>query len=62
MYEKIIQNTLNLYIIYIYIYIIYIVYKGCTNQILSDNECTKFVHQIPTYIQKMSLKLEICFF
>ena len=54
MYEKIIQNTLNLYI-----YILYI--KFVQIQILSDNECTKFVHQIPTYIQKMSLKLEICF-
>ena len=43
MYTKIIQNTTFLYILYT---------KFVQIKILYDNERTKNVHQIPTYIQK----------
>ena len=44
MYTKIIQNIQFLYILYT---------KIVQIKILYDNECTKNVHQIPTFIQKM---------
>ena len=43
-YTKIIQNTKLVYILYT---------KIVQIKILYDNECTKNVHQIPTYIKKM---------
>ena len=42
-YTKIIQNTKLVYILYT---------KIVQIKILYDNECTKNVHQIPTYIKK----------
>ena len=44
MYTKIIQNTKFVYILH---------KKIVQIKILYDNERTKNVHQIPTYIQKM---------
>ena len=44
MYAKIKQSTKFLYILYT---------KIVQIKILCDKECTKNVHQIPTYIQKM---------
>ena len=43
-YTKIIQNNKLVYILYT---------KIVQIKILYDNECTKNVHHIPTYIQKM---------
>ena len=43
MYTKIIKNTNLVYILYTEIVQIKILY---------DNECTKNVHQIPTYVKK----------
>ena len=43
MYTKIIQNTISVYVWYT---------KIVQIKILYDNECTKNVHQIPSYIQE----------
>ena len=51
MYTKFIQNTKFVYIFYTKIVQITILY---------DNECTKNLHQIPTYIQKMYTLYKIC--
>ena len=60
MHTKIIQNTKFVYILYTKII--------QQIKILYDNECTKSVHQIPTYIPKMykvqtknDMKLDVCF-
>ena len=44
MYTKIIQNTKFVYILYTKIVQINILY---------EKECTKYVHKIPSYIQKL---------
>ena len=51
MYTKIIQSTKFVYILYTEIAQIKLFY---------DNECTKNVHQIATYIQKMYKLYKIC--
>ena len=43
MYTKVIQNTISVYVWYT---------KIVQIKILYDNECTKNVHQIPSYIQE----------
>ena len=51
MYLKIIQNTKFIYILHT---------KIVQIKILYDNECTKNVHQIPTYVQKMYKLQKTC--
>ena len=51
MYTKIIQNTKFVYILYT---------KIVQIKILYDNECTKNVHHISTYIQKMYKLYKTC--
>ena len=51
MYTKIIQNTKFVHILYT---------KIVQIKTLYDNECTKKVHQINTYIQKMYKLYKTC--
>ena len=51
MYTKIIQNTKFVYLLYT---------KIVQIKISFDNERTKNVHQIPTYIQKMHKLYKTC--
>ena len=61
-YTKCIQKlykTLNLHIFSICMINLYI-FSICIFSILYDNECTKTVHQIQTYIQKMYKLYKTC--